>query len=80
MADSWVVPTSLGVNSSLTTSALAFRIAENIVDSSSLLTVESIMIAQTAFTSGNSLDLLHNITDQGIESGSNEVIKRKLVV
>jgi cholesterol oxidase len=44
VADGGVVPTSLGVNSSLTISALAFRIAENIVGSPSFLPVEPVMI------------------------------------
>ena len=37
VVDSGVVPTSLGVDSSLTISALAFRIAENIVGSANFL-------------------------------------------
>ena len=41
VADGGVVPTSLGVNSSLTISALAFMIAENIVGSPNFLPVES---------------------------------------
>ncbi|MGI0002035.1 MAG: GMC family oxidoreductase, partial [Nitrososphaeraceae archaeon] len=40
VADGGVVPTSLGVNSSLTISALAFKIAENIVGSQDFLPVE----------------------------------------
>jgi GMC oxidoreductase len=40
VADGAVVPTSLGVNSSLTISALAFRIAEKIVVSPNFLPVE----------------------------------------
>jgi hypothetical protein len=44
VADGGVVPTSLGVNSSLTISALAFRIAENIVSSSNFLPVEPVTI------------------------------------
>lgn len=40
VADGGVVPTSLGVNSSLTISALAFKIAENIVGSQNFLPVE----------------------------------------
>ena len=44
VADGGVVPTSLGVNSSLTISALAFRIAENIVGSPNFLPVESVTI------------------------------------
>lgn len=41
IVDGAIVPTSIGVNSSLTISALAFRIAENIVTSSNYLPVES---------------------------------------
>ena len=41
--DGGVVPSSLGVNSSLTISALAFRIAENIVGTANL-PVESVTI------------------------------------
>ena len=44
VADGGIVPTSIGVNSSLTISALAFRIAERIVTSSSYLPVESAII------------------------------------
>ena len=44
VADGGVVPTSLGVNSSLTISALAFRIAENIVGSANFLPVEPVPI------------------------------------
>lgn len=44
VADGGVVPTSLGVNSSLTISALAFRIAENIVGSPNFLPVEPVTI------------------------------------
>jgi GMC oxidoreductase len=40
IVDGGIVPTSIGVNSSLTISALAFRIAEKIVSSSSYLPVE----------------------------------------
>jgi choline dehydrogenase-like flavoprotein len=43
VADGGVVPTSLGVNSSLTISALAFRIAENIVGSANFLPVEPVL-------------------------------------
>ena len=42
VADGGVVPTSLGVNLSLTISALAFRIAENIVGSPNFLPVEPV--------------------------------------
>jgi GMC oxidoreductase len=41
VVDGGIVPTSIGVNSSLTISALAFRIAEQIVTSSSYLPVEA---------------------------------------
>ena len=44
VADGGVVPTSLGVNSSLTISALAFRIAQNIVGSPNFLPVEPVTI------------------------------------
>ena len=44
VADGGVVPTSLGVNSSLTISALAFRIAESIVGSANFLPVEPVTI------------------------------------
>jgi hypothetical protein len=44
VADGGVVPTFLGVNSSLTISALAFRIAENIVGSVNFLPVEPVTI------------------------------------
>ena len=44
VADGGVVPTSLGVNSSLTISALAFRIAENIVGSPNFLPVEPVIL------------------------------------
>ncbi|HEU4446521.1 MAG TPA: GMC oxidoreductase [Nitrososphaeraceae archaeon] len=44
VADGGVVPTSLGVNSSLTISALAFRIAENIVGSPNFLPVEPVTV------------------------------------
>jgi hypothetical protein len=44
VADGGVVPTSLGVNSSLTISALAFMIAENIVGSPNFLPVESVTV------------------------------------
>jgi choline dehydrogenase-like flavoprotein len=44
VADGGVVPTSLGVNSSLTISALAFRIVENIVGSPNFLPVEPVTI------------------------------------
>jgi choline dehydrogenase-like flavoprotein len=40
VADGGIVPTSLGVNSSLTISALCFKIAENIVGSQNFLPVE----------------------------------------
>ena len=40
VADGGVVPTSLGVNSSLTISALAFKIAKDIVVSQDYLPVE----------------------------------------
>jgi hypothetical protein len=40
IVDGGIVPTSIGVNSSLTISALAFRIAEKIVASSNYLPVE----------------------------------------
>ena len=45
VADGGVVPTSLGVNSSLTISALAFRIAENIVGSPNFLPVEPVTVS-----------------------------------
>jgi choline dehydrogenase-like flavoprotein len=52
VADGGVVPTSLGVNSSLTISALAFRIAENIVGSTNFLPVEPVPIgAETIYFS-----------------------------
>ena len=52
VADGGVVPTSLGVNSSLTISALAFRIAENIVGSTNFLPVEPVpMGAETIYFS-----------------------------
>jgi GMC oxidoreductase len=52
IADGGVVPTSLGVNSSLTISALAFRIAENIVGSANFLPVEPVSIgAETIYFS-----------------------------
>jgi choline dehydrogenase-like flavoprotein len=44
VADGGVVPTSLGVNSSLTISALAFRIAQNIVGTPNFLPVEPVTI------------------------------------
>jgi hypothetical protein len=44
LADGGVVPTSLGVNSSLTISALAFMIAENIVGSPNFLPVEPVTV------------------------------------
>jgi choline dehydrogenase-like flavoprotein len=52
VADGGVVPTSLGVNSSLTISALAFRIEENIVGSANFLPVEPVPIgAETIYFS-----------------------------
>ncbi|HEX6028394.1 MAG TPA: GMC family oxidoreductase [Nitrososphaeraceae archaeon] len=44
VADGGVIPTSLGVNSSLTISALAFMIAENIVISPNFLPVEPVTL------------------------------------
>ena len=43
VVDGGIVPTSLGINSSLTISALAFRIAENIVSSEEYLPVEKVV-------------------------------------
>ncbi len=44
VVDGAIVPTSIGVNSSLTISALAFKIAENIVPSSVYLPVEPVTV------------------------------------
>jgi choline dehydrogenase-like flavoprotein len=44
LVDGGVVPTSQGVNSSLTISALAFMIAENIVGSPNFLLVEPVTV------------------------------------
>ena len=44
VVDGAIVPTSIGVNSSLTISALAFKIAENIVPSSVYLLVEPVTV------------------------------------
>lgn len=44
IVDGAIVPTSLGVNPSLTISALAFRIAKEIVQSIDFLPVEEVII------------------------------------
>ena len=51
MVDGAIVPTSIGVNSSLTISALAFKIAENIVPSSVYLPIEPVTVGPDKFTS-----------------------------
>jgi hypothetical protein len=44
IVDGGIVPTSLGINSSLTISAVAFRSAENIVGSEEYLPVEKVRL------------------------------------
>jgi hypothetical protein len=49
VADGGIVPTSIGVNSSLTISALAFKIAENIVTSDHLPVEAATIGAKTIY-------------------------------